>query len=115
VAQLSTLGVALHFMKTRYILLGLLVVSMAVFARAFVPWDKTKPPALPLPVAYQLAVTKLGSATNQFHCVSASISTEFSTPGWDFAFYSTNASVIPRFLCVEFDGTVIEEDLSKPQ
>jgi len=103
-------------MKMRYILLGLLVVSTVVLARIVVPWDNTKTPTLPLPVAYQLAVTKLGSATNQFHCVSARLSNDFGGPGWYFSFYSTNAaSVIPRFFCVEFDGTVIEEDLSKSQ
>jgi len=114
VAQLFSLGVAPHFMKMRYILLGLLVVATAVFARAVRLWDNTKPPTLPLPVAYQLAVTALGQATNQFHCVSAGVTTD-PGPGWDFTFYSTNASGIPRIFCVEFDGNVIEEDLSKPQ
>jgi hypothetical protein len=101
-------------MKTRYILFGLLVVSTVVLANIVVPWDNTKPPTLPLPVAYQLAVTKLGSATNQFHCVSAKLSNDFGGPGWYFAFFSTNAaSMIPRVFCVEFDGKVIEEDLSQ--
>src|ERR1039457_7016623 len=103
-------------MKTRYILLGLLVVSTAVFASLIgPPWDNTKPPTLPLPAAYQLAVTALGSATNQFHCVSASINTEFSSPGWYFTFCSTNTSSAfrnpnKRCVCVEFDGKVIEDN-----
>ena len=114
-AQLFSLGVAPHFMKTRYILLGLLVVATAIFARAVRLWDNTKPPTLPLPAAYQLAITALGQATNQFHCVSAGITTEYGSGGWDFTFFSTNASTIPRVFCVEFDGKVHEEDLSKPQ
>ena len=102
-------------MKARYILLGLLAVSTVVLARIVIPWDNTKPPTLPLPLAYQLAATTLGSATNQFHCVTARLSNDFGGPGWYFYFYSTNASVMQRCFCVKFDGTVIEDDFTKVQ
>ena len=110
VAQLFSLGVAPRFMKTRYILLGLLVVSTAVFA-SFIqpPYNNSKPPTLSLPVAYQLAVVALGSATNQFHCVSATISTEFSDDAWYFTFCSTNSPPKQRWIVVEFNGKVIED------
>ena len=98
-------------MKTRYILLGLVALATTVFASLVMPpWDNTKAPSLSLPAAYQLAVTSLGSATNQFHCVGASINTEFSSPGWYFTFYSTNAAARQRCFCVEFDGKVIEDN-----
>ena len=72
-------------------------------------WDETKPPTISLPDAYQLAITKLGQATNQFHCVRAGIYTNSNPQGvWDFAFYSTNASVKWRSINVKFDGTITE-------
>ena len=108
------LGSAPLFMKTRSVILSLLAVSTAVFASlSGPPWDDTKPPTLPLPAAYQLAITALGSATNQVHCVGASINTEFSSPGWYFTFHSTNAANTfrnKRCFCVEFDGKVIEDN-----
>ena len=99
------------FMKTRYILLGLLVVSTAVFATIIrPPYDNSKPPTLALPAAYQLAVVALGSATNQYHCISATISQEISAPAWYFIFCSTNAHSIPRWIVVEFGGKVFENN-----
>jgi len=109
------LGVAPHFMKTLCTLLCLLMLSRIAIANAYPLWDNTKPPTLPMPPAYQLAITSLGQATNQFHCVSAGITREFAAPGWDFTFYSTNASVVPRIICVQFDRKVIEVDLTKPR
>jgi hypothetical protein len=91
------------------------MISTVALARIVVPWDNTKPPTLPLPVAYQLAVAKLGSATNQFHCVDARLSNDFGGPGWYFDFYSTNSSLLPRIFCVEFNGAVIEDDLTKAE
>ncbi len=117
-AQLSKSPLTPRFMKTNYIFLGLLVISTAVFARfpsGSAPWDKAKPPSLPLPAAYQLAIAALGQATNQFHCVDARLSTELSLPGWHFTFYSTNISVTPRCFCVEFDSNAIEDDSYVPQ
>ena len=71
--------------------------------------DETKPPTISLPDAYQLAIIKLGQATNQFHCVSASIDIGSSSQaGWYIDFNSTNASVEMRKLYVKFDGTITE-------
>jgi hypothetical protein len=103
-------------MKIRYILLGLIALATTVFARfPSAPNDRTKPPSLPLPAAYQIAITALGQSTNQFHCVSASASAELSSPGWKFTFSSTNISVIPKCFYVEFDGKVYEDDAWVPQ
>jgi hypothetical protein len=71
------------------------------------PYDKSKPPGMPLPAAYEHAIAALGLDTNQFHCVSASITTEFSSEGWYFTFCSTNSKVIPKLIVVEFNGKVI--------
>jgi len=87
------------------IFLGLLVFPTAVLASLVgQPYDKSKSPTLPLPSAYQLAVAALGSTTNQFHCVGASITTDFGAPRWSFTFYSTNSP--PRWKCmtVDFEG-----------
>jgi hypothetical protein len=111
VAQLSTLGVAPHFMKIRYIILSLLAVSTILFARPIIPYDNSKPPSLSLPAGYELALAALGSATNQFHCISANISTDFGSPGWFFTFYSTNTPPRNKFVTVEFGGKVHVEDV----
>ena len=98
-------------MKTLYILLILLALTTVVFASAILPpYDNSKPPALSLPAAYHLAVTALGSATNQFHCVRASITTDFGAPRWSFTFYNTNTP--PRWKCmtVDFEGKTQEDN-----
>lgn len=84
-----------------------LTFTTILFASVILPpYDKSKLPGLPLPVAYEYAVASLGSATNQFHCVSAEITTSFSSAGeWYFTFYSTNST--PKFVAVEFNGKVI--------
>lgn len=65
-------------------------------------------PKMELPVAYEHALAALGPATNQFYCVSASITTEFRYEGeWSFAFYPVNAKAAPKIIAVEFNGTVI--------
>ena len=72
------------------------------------PYDKSKPPRLPLPVAYGCAVAALGTDTIQLHCVSASIATDFTAEGeWHFSFCSTNSKAMPKLIVVEFDGKVI--------
>jgi hypothetical protein len=91
-------------MKTRYILLSFLALSITVFAALPPRYDVSSPPSLPLPAAYQLAVAALGSVTNQFHCVSAIVSEEFGTPGWDFTFCSTNKPARYEYVTVEFTG-----------
>jgi hypothetical protein len=53
-------------------------------------------------------MTALGSATNQFHCVSANITTTFTSEGeWYFTFYSTSSNSPPKFIAVEFNGKVV--------
>jgi hypothetical protein len=99
-------------MKTRYLLLGFLTLCTAVFATHLKPpYDKSKPPKLPLPTAYQLAVAALGSATNQFHCVGASLTTDFYAPAWSFTFCNTNPppTTKVRYFVVVFDGKVMED------
>jgi hypothetical protein len=71
------------------------------------PYDKSKQPGLSLPTGYEYAMTALGSDTNQFHCVSATITTEFSDDGWYFTFCSTNSKTMPKLIVVEFNGKVI--------
>ena len=56
-------------------------------------YDFKKAPPLALPVAYALALRRIGPATNRFHCVTATClerSNNWST-GWTFEFSSTNA------------------------
>jgi hypothetical protein len=96
-------------MKTRYILLGLVMLSAVVFAEIGPPYDNSKPPPLPLPAAYQFAVVALGSATNEFHCVSASMTRDFGAPRWSFTFYSTNQPPRRKILTVDKAGKVQED------
>ncbi len=71
-------------------------------------YDKTKPPGLSLPAAYECAMSALGSETNEYHCLDAKITTLFSSEGeWYFTFYSTNASATPKLIAVEFNGKVV--------
>ncbi len=60
-----------------------------------------------LPMAYEKAVVALGTDTNQFHCISATITTEFPDDGWYFTFCSTNSSVVPKLIVVQFNGKII--------
>jgi hypothetical protein len=106
-------GVAPHFMKARYVLFGSFLFVAALVARP-VMWpryDETKPPSLPLPVAYAKAMASLGQATNQYHCVRASVSNTLVRDGeWDFMFIaSTPTNGIPYSwpVAVDFNGTVI--------
>jgi hypothetical protein len=96
-------------MKTKFaavLVLGL--ITTALYASLIQPsYDNSKPPRMPLPVAYASAMTALGTDTNQFHCVSATITTEFPDDGWYFTFCSTNSKSLPKFIAVEFNGKVI--------
>ena len=100
-------------MKTRYILLILVTQATALFAQTVgLPYNSSKPPTippptLPLPVAYQFAVTALGSATNQLYCVEAHITTDFGQPRWSFMFSSTNKT--QKIMTVDFEGKVQED------
>jgi hypothetical protein len=97
-------------MKMRYIILGLVVISTTVFASLVIPYDKSKPPALPLPDAYRLAATTLGSLTNRFHCISAVIP-DFGQEAWLFTFCSTNTPPRSKFVTVYFSGKVDVADI----
>jgi hypothetical protein len=96
-------------MKTTFVvMLTLTLVAIALHASLNQPpYNKSKPPGLSLPVAYERAMIALGSDTNQFHCVSATITTEFSDDGWYFTFCSTNSKALPKLVVVEFNGKVI--------
>jgi hypothetical protein len=92
-------------MKTRYILLTLLLVSTVLIAGPFVPYDTTKPPSLSLPAAYEIATKTLGSDTNQFYCSQAKLETDFGRPIWSFRFSTTNTPPTFQLVWVYFDGT----------
>jgi hypothetical protein len=81
-------------MKPRYVILLLLASSTLLFASLVIPCDKSKPPAVSLPDAYQQAMIGLGTRTNQYHCISATIPDVVppvvTPPAWLFTFYSTN-------------------------
>ncbi len=108
VAQLFSLGVAPHFMKTRYILFGLVALATTLFAQIHgPPYDNSKPPTLPLPAAYQFALTGLGSATNQLYCVEAHLTMDWGQPRWSFTFCSTNKP--QKIMTVDFQGKVQQD------
>ena len=97
-------------MKHR-LLLGIFgFIALVAFAADKI-YDAKHPPSLPLPVAYERAMLALGSETNQWHCVSASLTTMFCPDGgWQIGFCSTNSDR-PRSVIVPFTGTPIVEDL----
>jgi hypothetical protein len=99
-------------MKLPHTILVLLASSTLLFAVITIPYDNAKPPSLSLPAGYEIAAAALGSATNQFHCISASISTDFGSPGWFFTYCSTNTPQKYKWVTVEFGGkTHIESDI----
>jgi len=91
-------------MKTRCLLLSLLIIPTILFAMRHVPYDTTKPPSLSLPAGYAFAVGALGADTNQFYCTSASLDADFGAPGWSFIFSSTNTPSKSKWVVVMFDG-----------
>ena len=97
-------------MKTRYILICLIAIAVTALASVVLPpYDNSKPPKLSLPDAYQFAVAAMGSATNQFHCVGADITTDFGDPRWSFTFCSTNKMMLRRLMTVDFSGKTQED------
>jgi hypothetical protein len=100
-------------MKLPYLLLLLLflafgsVLLIRAATPAAIPYDNSKPPALSLPAAYQLAFTALGSATNQLYCVGAHLTTDFGEPRWSFTFCSTNKT--QKIMTVDFGGKAQED------
>ena len=92
------------------LLFAVLFPLTIVFASETRPYNNSKPPIVSLPIAYEEASAALGMATNQFHCVSANITTDFDPSGqWEFTFYSTNSK--PKWVVVEFNGKVHIEDV----
>jgi hypothetical protein len=97
--------------KTGLIILSFGAITTAVFATFITPYGNAKPPSLSLPIAYERAMTALGVATNQFHCLSAQVTTDFGADGeWQFEFYSTNSPPRPKWVSVEFNGKIHIED-----
>lgn len=97
-------------MKTYIVIISLAIIFVTtLFASVILPpYNKSKPPSLSLPDAYERAIAALGSSTNHFHCINASVTTQFSSDGeWYFTFYSTNSNSMPKFVAVEFNGKVI--------
>lgn len=97
-------------MKKSLILLSFGAVTISLFASVIFPYNNAKPPGISLPDAYGRAVNTLGSATNQFHCLNANVTTDFGPDGgWQFTFYSTNSK--PKWVTVEFNGRIHVEDI----
>jgi hypothetical protein len=97
-------------MKTKLtILLGLTIIVVTAYATIIgPPYDKSRPPGMSLPVAYEHAVVALGSETNQFHCISAEVSNNFFSEGeWYFTFCSTNSKTMPKMIAIGFNGKVV--------
>jgi hypothetical protein len=98
-------------MKTKIIAIFASLLFAATVYATFIspPYDKSKTPRISLPIAYEYATAALGSDTNQFHCISASVTTTFSSEGeWYFTFCSTNSKVVtPKWIAVGFNGKVI--------
>lgn len=101
---------------------GIAAAATVSFARMMLPYDNSKPPAMSLPIGYELAVKALGSSTNQFHCVSASVvapgfSAAIAGPAWSFTFCSTNTPPKYKGVAVGFSGKVYVEDidLTRPE
>ena len=97
-------------MKKTLAFLGLTTLATTLFATLITPYNHAKPPSISLPVAYERAANALGSATNQFHCISANVTADFGADGeWQFTFYSTNSR--PKWVTVEFNGKIHVEDV----
>ena len=70
----------------------LILTTGLVFAR-LLSIDVKQPPRLALPDAYVCATSALGIATNQFHCIRASILVSQSPDGeWLFSFCNKNGA-----------------------
>lgn len=97
-------------MKMKLTLVIIFVATTFLYASFHIPYNNATPPSLSLPSAYERATTALGTATNEFHCVSANVATFFSPDGeWLFTFYSTNSK--PQFVIVEFNGKTHIENM----
>jgi hypothetical protein len=107
-------------MKVSRIFLILVASATVLLARVMIPYDDAKPPAMSLPAGYELAVKALGSSTNQFHCIRATVAGEgFSAtvagPTWFFTFCDTNTPPKYKWVAVGFSGEVHLEDRTLPE
>lgn len=96
-------------MKLSRILLIFAASATVVFARAMLPYLDAEPPSMSLPAGYELALKALGSSTNQFHCIRATVfgsgfADATAGPGWSFTFCTTNAQPKYKWVAVGFDG-----------
>jgi hypothetical protein len=57
------------------------------------PFDPKEPPPTSLANAYAAVVTRMGKATNQFHCISATCLERTGYRGWTFTFANTNGEM----------------------
>ena len=96
---------------TKLLLMVLMALALTAIASLVMPpYDNSKTPKLSLPAAYQRAVIAMGTATNEFHCVAAGITTDFGDPRWSFTFCSTNKPVRTRWMTVDFAGKTEEDN-----
>jgi hypothetical protein len=99
-------------MKKKLILLITFGAATVLFADYIVPYNKAKAPAVSLPDAYHRAMVALGPATNQFHCIDASVQTSFNPEGeWFFTFYATDSPPKRKWVTVEFNGKIRVENI----
>jgi len=56
-------------------------------------FDPKEPPPTSLPDAYVAVLTRLGKATNRFHCISATCLEQTGYRGWTFTFANTNGEM----------------------
>jgi hypothetical protein len=82
------------------------IISGAGRSSEYPTYSPSSPPPLTLSQAYRMALTNIGSATNSFHCVSASCleMTNNGETGWNFSFFNTNGQ--RGRVVVYFDGEV---------
>ena len=102
-------------MKLSHTLLILVASATVVFARAMLPYPDAEPPSMSLPAGYELAVKALGSSTNQFHCICATVAGPGFTdaipgPAWSFTFCSTNTPPKYKWVTVGFSGKTDVKD-----
>lgn len=74
-------------------------------------YDPRTPPPLTLPQAYTLAMTYIGTATNQFWCVSGNCQPDWGSTTithWEFGFTNTNGQ--QTNVLVFFDKTVAHRE-----
>ncbi|MSR65053.1 MAG: hypothetical protein EXS18_04645 [Verrucomicrobiae bacterium] len=85
------------------ILLALIIVSLGAIVSLAGGWDRSTKPKFPIAQAVGIAHDKLGTETNRFFCISASLHTNTQGDGfWSFDFASESGE--QRIVSVNFDG-----------